>query len=92
MGGRRRTGTREGVVRVLDLPPEVVLHVPRLILVGNMHLTVENHRGVLEFGPGRLVVGIGEGQVVVEGEDLHITHVGREELAVTGRIQALRFS
>jgi len=89
---RQRGRLSERVAGVLELPREVVLHVPRLVIVGNLHLTIENHRGVVEFGPERLVVGVGEGQVAVEGEDLTIVRIGREDMAVTGRIRCLRFS
>lgn len=91
MPKRQRGRLVERVADVLELPREVVLQVPRLVLVGNMHLTIENHRGVVEFGPGKLVVGVGEGQVCVEGEGLTIVRIGREEMAVTGRISCLRF-
>lgn len=91
-GGNRKTRWTRKVAEVLELPGEVVFYAPRLVLIGNAHLTVENHRGVLEFGPGRLVVGVGEGQLTVEGEDLALTRIGREELAVTGKIDSLRFS
>ncbi|MEW6546094.1 MAG: sporulation protein YqfC [Bacillota bacterium] len=92
MPQRQRGRLSERVAGVLELPREVVLHVPRLVIVGNLHLTIENHRGVVEFGPERLVVGVGEGQVAVEGEDLTIVRIGREDMAVTGRIRCLRFS
>lgn len=92
MPERRRGRLGERVAEVLELPREVVFHVPRLVMVGNLHLTIENHRGVVEFGQDRLVVGLGEGQVTVEGEDLAIVRIGREEMAVAGRVSCLRFS
>ncbi|MDI6893557.1 MAG: sporulation protein YqfC [Bacillota bacterium] len=92
MPERRRGRLGDRVVEILELPREVVFHAPRLVLIGNLHLSVENHRGVVEFGSDRLVVGVGEGQVAVEGDDLTIVRIGREEMAVTGRIRCLRFS
>lgn len=91
-GNQRGPGWKEKMATVLDLPRELVLRAPRLVLIGNLHLTVENHRGVIEFGPERLVVGMGEGQVTIEGRDLVITRVGREELAVRGHVTCLRFT
>ena len=75
---------------LFDLPPEVILDVPRVILVGNLHLTVENHRGIIEYSPTKVVIGVGEGQVEVTGEGLTISHVYRHEVAVVGRVAGVR--
>ena len=35
--------------KILDLPQDVVQDLPRITMIGNVQLYVENHRGVLHF-------------------------------------------
>ena len=34
--------------RLLALPKDVVLHLPRITLLGNVQCCVENHQGILQ--------------------------------------------
>ncbi|CAB1129625.1 Sporulation protein [Candidatus Hydrogenisulfobacillus filiaventi] len=86
-----RTGTWARLSRVLDVPPEVFLNVPRVELVGRLQLRLENHRGLEFFLPTRLVLATDEGRVLIEGRDLAIGWIDRGEVLVTGQVQAVRF-
>lgn len=86
-------GFRHWAADALDLPPDVVMNVPRVELVGSLQVRITNHRGVSRFGPRLVVVRLpGEGTMaVVEGRDLVIGHINRDELLITGAIRHLRF-
>ena len=34
---------------VVDLPKDLVLNLPRITLVGDLQLVIENHRGIEDF-------------------------------------------
>lgn len=90
--GRTRGAKRDIKKRVsdlLDLPEDILMDLPRLSLVGNVDLTVSNHRGVVEYTPAKVVIGVYGGQVEVSGEDLVISHVLPEEIRVVGKIAFL---
>jgi len=77
---------RNWTARVLDLPQDVVLDLPRVTLIGGIQLTVENHRGVLHFASDSLRLAMEQGELEVTGRDLTIRSIGPEEVLVEGRI------
>ena len=46
---------------ILEIPGDVALDLPKIILVGNIQLFIENHRGILEYSPDGVRVSVGEG-------------------------------
>lgn len=87
LGARLRTA----VANALDLPKELVFDLPRMTLVGALQFTVENHRGLLEFLPERVAIGMRGGRVVITGRELSVGVVRDGEIIVTGRLEAVRF-
>ena len=49
-GKPRKSGFLEKTAEVFDLPADAVAGLPKLELVGDKELRVENHRGVLAYG------------------------------------------
>lgn len=76
---------------VMELPGDVVLDLPKIIMVGNMQLFIENHRGIIEYTPEGVRVSIGEGEINVRGENLMLRNILPDELCVEGKIQSLSF-
>jgi sporulation protein YqfC len=87
--GSKDRELRKRLAHLLDLPDDLLMDLPRLHLLGNVELTITNHRGVIEYTPARVVVGVSEGQVEVSGEGLSIAHVLPEEIRIVGRISFL---
>ncbi len=87
---QRRRGLRERLVSLLELPGDAVLDVPRAVLIGNMELVVENHRGLVEYRPDRVVLRLPEGKMTIDGEDLRIGFLSPDQAVLLGRIDGLR--
>ncbi|NPV70472.1 MAG: sporulation protein YqfC [Firmicutes bacterium] len=81
-GGR----IRNRIAGALELPGDVVLDLPRITLIGNVEMSVENHRGLIEYSPECVVIGFGEGQITIRGEELKIGSIVPDEITLTGRI------
>ncbi|MBB6675312.1 sporulation protein YqfC [Cohnella nanjingensis] len=77
---------RRWTARILDLPQDVVLDLPRITMIAGLQLTVENHRGVLHFSPQSLRLAMERGELEVTGNDLVIRTIGGEEVFVEGQI------
>ncbi|KUK84101.1 MAG: Uncharacterized protein XD97_0034 [Pelotomaculum thermopropionicum] len=75
----------------LEFPGDVMLDLPKIILVGNIQLFIENHRGIIEYTPEGVRVSVGEGEVAVTGQDLMLRNILPDELCVEGRIRSLNF-
>lgn len=89
MSGKGRTIQR--FTDMLEIPPEVLVNVPRVEVVGHLQFRVENHRGLEQYEPNRVVLRIPDGRLVVTGRDLMIGWIDRNEVLVTGQVRSLVF-
>ncbi len=86
---RGRNLTR--VAQWLEIPPEVLVNVPRIEVVGHLQFRVENHRGLEKYGPDLVVLRLFEGRLVVKGKNLVIGWIDGTEILVTGQVFSLAF-
>jgi sporulation protein YqfC len=89
MDEKRRQGLLEKTVRVFDLPVDALAGLPRLELVGDGELRMENHRGILSYGTDEIHISGGAFGVRVSGEELELRTMNSLELLITGRIRAV---
>ncbi len=88
---RRRERFGRGVADLFEIPEDIVLNVPRVTIIGNLQMVIENHRGLIEYGPSLVRVGTGSGQLVITGQDLAVGSVLAEDLSIMGRFERLEF-
>ena len=90
MGEKRRgPGLLERTAQLFDLPADVVAGVPRLELVGQGELRMENHRGILAYGTEEILVSAGSYVVRVKGVGLELRSMIGVELLITGRVRGV---
>lgn len=89
MDEKRRQGLLEKTARVFDLPVDALAGLPRLELVGDTELRMENHRGILSYGTQEIHIGGGAFGVRVSGEALELRTMNSLELLITGHIRAV---
>lgn len=65
---------------------------PRIEIIGNTRLVLENHRGILEYDEGLLRVKCSGGQVCIRGDGLTLKALSLDELAVTGVIASVEYT
>lgn len=80
------------LTELLELPADVTLDLPRVLIIGQLHLTVENHRGLVEYSEERVIIGVPTGRLVVLGDDLAIGFIDANEVTVLGQIRSVRFA
>lgn len=79
----------ERLADLFEIPKNVLLDMPRIVLVGNVQLTVENHQGIVEYTQQRVRVATSRGEVAVEGRGLSIARITKTEIAIDGRIHRI---
>ncbi|MDQ1912933.1 sporulation protein YqfC [Paenibacillus sp. GD4] len=77
--------------KLLDLPQDVVMDFPRITMIGNMQLYVENHRGVLHFSSDVLKLSLSKGRLEVYGKELTIRAILSEEVFIEGIIHDIQY-
>lgn len=75
---------------MLEMPQDVVYDLPRLTLIGDRQLYIENHRGVVHFSSEKLMLALSRGQLEVSGSDLVIRTIWTEEVFVEGVITGIQ--
>ena len=71
----------------LELPEEAVTGAAKLTVTGAQRALIENHRGILEYGPERIFVSTERVRLLLSGTSLGIGGLARRDLLVTGKLQ-----
>ncbi|NLH27205.1 MAG: sporulation protein YqfC [Syntrophomonadaceae bacterium] len=74
----------------LELPKDLVLNFPRITLLGNVQLIIENHRGIMEYTKERIRISTSLGELVIDGEGLVLRNIFPDEIAIDGKIASLK--
>ncbi|MFA4884726.1 MAG: sporulation protein YqfC [Desulfotomaculaceae bacterium] len=75
----------------LEIPGDVMMDLPKIVLVGNIKIFIENHRGILEYTTEIVRVNVMEDEVAITGENLMLRNVLPDELCVEGKIKSISF-
>lgn len=76
---------------MLELPKDLVLELPRITLIGQRELYLENHKGIIEYDSNQIKINLVRGYLEIEGLDMEIKFIIHDELSISGNIKALRF-
>ena len=91
-----RRGRREGLLdktaQALDLPADVLAGLPRVELIGDREVRMENHRGILSYGDEQIHISAGGFVIKIVGEELKLRAMTGLELLVTGRIRGVELA
>ena len=84
-------GLRKNVTEALELPKEIMLNLPLISLIGQEEVTIENYKGILEYGEELVRIGTAAGVLRLTGSGLCLKQLSAECMVVTGRIENLSF-
>ncbi|KGG80151.1 sporulation protein [Caloranaerobacter azorensis H53214] len=76
---------------VLELPKDIVLDLPRITLIGNLQLYIENHKGIIEYSKQRIRINTNIGILRIVGNNLTIRTIVTEEIIIVGEIEVVEF-
>lgn len=82
----RRFGFLERTAEVFDLPADALAGLPKLELVGDGELRVENHKGILAYGREEIHISGGLFLIKIAGRELELRAMTGIELLITGKI------
>ncbi len=76
---------------IMDIPSDIVMDLPKIVLVGDLQVFIENHRGIVEYTAESARVSVGEYEVAVTGEELLLRNILPDEICLEGRIKSVYF-
>ncbi|MCL5935687.1 MAG: sporulation protein YqfC [Firmicutes bacterium] len=76
---------------MLEIPSDIIMDLPKIVLIGDLQLFIENHRGIVEYSAENVRVNVGDYEVAVSGEDLLLRNILPDEICLEGRIKGIQF-
>ncbi|MGJ7912180.1 sporulation protein YqfC [Neobacillus sp. LXY-1] len=77
---------RSWMAKKMDLPQDVMMDLPRITMIGQIHIYIENHRGLLAFTDKELRLLLKQGQLLIKGSSFVIKTILPEEILLEGKI------
>jgi sporulation protein YqfC len=77
---------RKWMTQTMDLPEDVMMDLPRVTMIGQIHIYIENHRGLLTFTDCEVRLLLKQGQLLIRGEQFVIKMILPEEILLQGKI------
>jgi sporulation protein YqfC len=89
--GKRSYKLREKISNTFELPKDIVLDVSKIIIIGSGQITVENHKGIVEYSEELIRINTGSSIMKLWGRNLTIKTIIQEEITITGEITGIEF-
>lgn len=77
---------RSWITDKMDLPADVMMDLPRITMIGHIHIYIENHRGLLTFKDNEVRLLLKNGQLLIKGSSFVIKTILPEEILLEGKI------
>ena len=91
MRRKRLEDMKSAVSEMFELPKDITLNLPKISMIGNNQMLVENHRGVIEYTPQRIRVNSSIGVIRVQGNEMKLKNIAADDIMITGGIKAIEF-
>ncbi|WNB93483.1 sporulation protein YqfC [Bacillus sp. NEB1478] len=89
--GKLRQQVNKWLMQNLDLPADVIMDLPRITMIGQIHIYIENHRGVKAFSNEQLALKLKQGTLLIKGSDFVIKTILPEEILLEGTVSSVYF-
>ncbi|MDQ0161298.1 sporulation protein YqfC [Bacillus alveayuensis] len=79
------------MTKTLEVPPDVTMDLPRITMIGQLHIYIENHKGLLTFTDQEIRLLLKQGQLLIKGHHFVIKTILPEEIMLEGHIESVIF-
>ncbi len=82
---------RSWMTNQMELPKDVMMDLPRITMIGQIHIYIENHRGLIAFSDKELRLLLKQGQLLIKGSTFVIKTILPEEILLEGKIDQVQY-
>lgn len=86
MKRRWREKTAQLAMQMLEIPKDTLHYVPRITIIGNFQVVIENYQIIEEFAEDRIRIKVVDRDITVRGDQLVIRSIVPEEVVIEGVI------
>ena len=88
---RKIEKSREIIAETFDLPKDIVLNVPKITIIGNDEITIENHKGIILFERNVIKVNTKVKAINIEGENFERLYIGDSTITISGKFKSISY-
>ena len=82
---------REKIFNKLDFPRDISLDLPKIIVVGNREITIENHKGIIFFETNMVKINSRIGAIIIEGKEFEILFIAETSVTISGVFNGISY-
>lgn len=82
---------KEKILSKLDFPSDISLDLPRIIVVGNREITIENHKGIIFFQTNMVKINSRIGAIIINGENFEILFIAETSITISGIFKGISY-
>ncbi|AGF54704.1 MULTISPECIES: sporulation protein YqfC [Clostridium] len=82
---------KEKILNKLDLPSDISLDLPKIIVIGNREITIENHKGIIFFETNMVKINSRVGAIIISGENFEILFIAETSITISGLFKGISY-
>lgn len=82
---------KEKILNKLDFPRDIALDLPKIIVIGNREITIENHKGIMAFETNMVKINSRIGAIIIKGENFEILFIGETSITISGTFSGISY-
>jgi len=75
----------------LDIPKEITSNIPKITMIGNEELVIENCQGIMEYEDFFIKISTTIGNININGFKLNLGKITEENISIKGIIENIDF-
>lgn len=89
---KKNQEVKKSLAEILELPKDIILDIPKITMLGNLQIYIENHKGIIEYTNNRIRISTKSGALRIIGKNLLLKNIVLEEIVIVGEIQQVEFT
>lgn len=82
---------KEFILSKLDFPSDISLELPKIIVIGNREITIENHNGIIFFETDMVKINSRIGSIIIVGEKFEILFIAETSITLKGIFKGISY-
>lgn len=80
---------KKDLVSLFDMPADLALDLPRITIIGNLQVNIENHKGIVEYTEEKIRILAGKGCLEIYGSGLALKNIQSDQIEVYGEVKGI---
>lgn len=82
---------KEKLLNKLEFPKDIAMDLPKIIIIGNREITIENHKGIAAFENSMVKINSRIGTITIKGRNFEILFIGDTSMTISGKFEGISY-